>query len=373
MINIKCHLNLLLIMLLGIISLCSAQDSMKVIILSNEAGFLIDAEKKEEYGIIPKFGDEFIHAFFYLDNDKQYYCKVRIKSGDSFKDSVLTYSYTSIRSIAMRIQYKEKQKKGNSDININDFELKFADGETVRNFVKVSNSVKIEEIIINDTSMRKIPLAETNSDYSQFVEKNLELGLGIGMIYQTYNFQDLSQIFNFIAKNVVKEPDKINESDFTINSFPLFSFSSILIIKNTVLAEIEFALGATSSASSSLDYNSFSLSFSYLFSLYRNLSPYISVGYSGFNFYAEQNYGLSINDDSVRKLESISLDGVGKGMKLGIGVIYKLTNFASINLFGSYRFISPIEVNNHYQSILNYDMNFDMKGYEIGLKILFRQ
>ncbi len=60
-------------------------------------------------------------------------------------------------------------------------------------------------------------------------------------------------------------------------------------------------------------------------------------------------------------------------MKLAIGLIYKLTDFASINLFGSYRFISPIKVNNDYQSILNYDMNFDMKGYEIGLKILFRQ
>jgi len=346
---------------------------MKVIILSDETGFLIDAKEKEEYGIIPKFGDEFIHAFFYLDNDKQYYCKARLKSGDSFKDSVLTYSYTSIRSIAMRIQYKEKQKKGNSDININDFELKFTDGKTARNFVKVSSSAKIEEIIINDTSMRKIPLAETDSDYSQFVEKNLELGLGIGMIYQTYNFQDLSQIFNFIAKNVVKEPDKINESGFTKNSFPLFSFSSIFIIKNTVLTEIEFAFGSTSSTSSSLDYNSFSLSISYLFALYRNLSPYLSAGYSGFTFNAVQNYELPINDDSIRKLESISLDGAGKGMKLSIGVIYELTGFTSINIFGSYRFNSPIKVNNQNQSDIINDMNFDMNGYEIGLKILFRQ
>ena len=371
--NLKFVTSLSLLILLAISTLHLAQDSSKIIILSDEAGFLIDAEEKEEYGIIPKFGDEFIHAFFYLDTDKKYYCKARLKSGDSFKDSVLTYSYTSIKSIAMRIQYKEKQKKGNSDININDFELKFADGETARNLVKSSSSARIEEIIKNNSSTGKLPLAETDSDYSQFVKKNLELGLGIGIIINAYNFQDLSQIFYSIAKNVVKEPDKVSESDFTINSFPLFSFSSIFIIKNTVLGEIEYSLGSTSGASSSFDYNSFSLSLSYLFSLHRNLLPYLSVGYSSFNFYAEQNYGLSINDDSVRKLESISLDGAGKDMKLSIGLIYKLTDFTSINLFGSYRLISTIEVNNQHQSDIINDMNFDMKGYEIGLKVLFQQ
>lgn len=356
-------LRLLLLILFGIGSLTSAQDSLKIIILSDEVGSLLDAEEKKEYDVMPKFGDEFIHAFFYLDKDEKYYFKVRLKTGNSFKDTVLTIAYNSVKSIAMRIQYKENIEKGNSDFNINDVQLKFEDGETARNLIKVSSS----------RIPLAIPLAGTNSDYSQFVKKDLELGLGIGIIFNTYNFEDLSPIFYTIAKNVVRYPNAVNESDFTINSFPIFSFSSIFIIKNRFLGEIEYALGGTSSASSSLDYNSFSLSFSYLFLLSENLSPYFSIGYSGFNFNAVQNYGLPINTDYEGTLESISLEGAGKGVKLSIGAIYKIPNFASINIFGSYRFVSPIEVKNDYQSIINYDMSFDMKGYEIGLKILFRQ
>lgn len=352
---------------------CLAQDSIKVVILSDEVGALLDANEKKKYGVVPKFGDEFVHAFFYLDNDKQYYCKVRLKTEDSEKDSILTYGYTSVKSVAGRIQYKENLKKGNSDFNINDVELKFEDGETARNFIKISSGAGIQEIIENDLKARRIPLAKTDTDYSQFVAKKFELGLGVGIIFNTYNFQDLSPIFYSIAEYVVKEPDKISESDFSINSFPIFSFSSMLIIQNTYWAEIEYALGGSSSQSSSLDYNSFSLSFSYLFSLSQNLSPFLSVGYSGFTFNAVQNYGLPITDNSEGTLESISLDGGGGGLKLSIGAIYNITGFISINLCGSYRFISPTKVNNDYQSTLNHEMNFDMNGYEIGIKILFRQ
>ena len=78
-------LRLLLLILFGIGSLTSAQDSLKIIILSDEVGSLLDAEEKKEYDVMPKFGDEFIHAFFYLDKDEKYYFKVRLKSGNSFK------------------------------------------------------------------------------------------------------------------------------------------------------------------------------------------------------------------------------------------------------------------------------------------------
>jgi len=368
--TLKYVTSLSLIILFALTALSLAQDSSKIVILSEETGFLIDANEKKEYGIIPKIGDEFICAFFYMGEDDKYYCNVRINSENSFKDTILTYPYNSVLSIAARIQYKESMKKGITDFNMNDVELKFVDGMSAENLLDPS-SAKIEEITEKESPSRIIPLAQTNTDYSQFVTKELKLGLGIGMIYQNYNFQDLSQIFYLIAKNVVKQPDYVSESDFISNSFPLFCFSSMFIIENTYLGEFEYALGSTSSGSSSLDYHSFSLSFSYLFSLYKNLSPYLSIGYSRFKFTAQQNYGMESKEE--RKLESILLEGAGKGVKLSIGVIYELTDFTSLNLFGSYRFISPIEVNNQYQSTLNYDMSFDMKGYEIGLKLLFRK
>jgi len=357
--NLKLLAGLLIIISFATSTMALAQDSIKIVIISKKIGAIIDAKEKEEFRILPKFRDNFVNAIFYMDSNNQFYCKVRLKAGESFKDSILSYNYNSIRNIAAKAQMKENGR----NFNINDVQLFFTDGKKVQSF----NERTYKQFT------RKIPLAKTDSDYSQLIEGNGGVGLTAGIIINPYSYKDLSQIFYDIAKNIVIEPENVSKSDFVINSFPLFSFSSVFFIQNSFSLELEYSFGGNEKAFSDVSYKSFSVSVAYLYPLSQKVSPYLSVGYSGFNFKATQNYNfLTVKKDSVGSLESISLEGKGGGLKLSIGLIYKLSDLMSFNLFGSYRFTPPIKFDNQYSSHIGYDVAYKIKGFEIGLKILFR-
>ncbi|NOX64669.1 MAG: porin family protein [Chlorobi bacterium] len=356
--NLKLLTGLLIIISFATSTMALAQDSIKIVIISKKIGAIIDAKEKEEYRILPKFKDNFVNAIFYMDSNNQFYCKVRLKAGESFKDSILSYNYNSIRNIAAKAQMKENGR----NFNINDVQLYFADGKKVQSF----NERTYKQFT------RKIPLAKTGSEYSQLIRENYGVGLASGIIINPYSYKDLSKIFYNIARNIVLEPEKVSESDFVINSFPLFSFSSVFFIQNSFSLELEYSFGGNEKAFSDVSYKSFSVSIAYLYSLSQRVFPYLSIGYSGFNFKASQYYSLTVKKDSVGTLETISLEGKGGGLKLSIGMIYKLSDFLSFNLFGGYRFTSPIKFDENYNSYIGYDVAYKMKGFEIGLKILFR-
>jgi len=356
--NLKFIAALLFTILFAASTMVLAQDSIKIVMISQKIGAIIDAKEKEEFGILPKFGDDFVSAMFYMDSSNQFYCKVRLKSGESFKDSILSYNYYSVKNIAAKVQMQENDYK----MNINDVQLYFADGKKVQSF----NERTYKHFTL------KIPLAKTDSDYSQLFGENAGIGLTSGIIINPYSYKDLSKIFYDIARNIVLEPEKVSESDFVINSFPLFSFSSVFFIQNSFSLELEYSFGGSEEAFSDVSYKSFSVSVAYLYSLSQKVFPYLSVGYSGFNFKASQDYSLTVKKDSVGTLETISLEGKGGGLKLSIGMIFKLSDFLSFNLFGGYRFTPPIKFDKNYNSYIGYDVAYKMEGFEIGLKILFR-
>ncbi|HEX9252440.1 MAG TPA: hypothetical protein VF870_09365, partial [Ignavibacteriaceae bacterium] len=74
--NLKVYINYIIIVLVTAVSFSYAQDSSKIIILSDGIGLLVDSLERKEYEILPIFEDNFISAVFYLGSDNQYYCKV---------------------------------------------------------------------------------------------------------------------------------------------------------------------------------------------------------------------------------------------------------------------------------------------------------
>ncbi len=361
--NLKFIAGLLIVISFAASTFCLAQDSTKIVILSDKIGAIVNAKEREEYKILPKFGDDFISAIFYVDSDNRYYCKVRLKDGNSFKDSIISYSYYSIKNIAVRVQTKEK------GVNFNPYyvKLKLNDGSILEDQDQEINLSESDKVLIG-----YLPLAETDSDYSQFIEKSLEVGLTTGIIITSYDYKELSHIFHLIAQKVVRDPSQISESDFAVNSFPLFSFSSMFILHEIISIEFEYSFGSGTKGSSSVSYESFTGSVAYLYPLSHNVSPYLSIGYKGFNFTASQNYGLPIVKDSVGTLESISLNGKGGGLKLSVGVIYKISDFFSINLFGGYVLSTQLNFDKKYSSYIENNISYNADGFEIGFKLLFR-
>ena len=88
-----------------------AQDSSKIVILSDQVGPVIDLDERNNYGFFQPFKEDFLHAVIYLTPDSQYNCKVRYKSGELLKDTVIVYNYGSIRSMATKVQYVGESKE----------------------------------------------------------------------------------------------------------------------------------------------------------------------------------------------------------------------------------------------------------------------
>jgi hypothetical protein len=363
--------NYLIIVLLTITSFDYAQDSLKIIILSKDVGSVVDSEEKREFGILPSFDENFINAVFYLSPDSQYYCSVKLKSGDSIKDSILIFSYASIRNTAARIQILENKKKGNNDFDIQSVDLNFADGKNVKN-LDYKKSGKIDDKKEIRSDLGKIPISRLDLNYSEIIERDFKIGLSAGLVYNSANFDGLGQIFNIFEENIPKAPYEIPKSNFIFKASPLFRFSSMLIFRNTITGEIEYAFNSNSDNYSNLDFKTFAISISYILPLLKNPYPYVTLGYSVSKFTVKKNYGFQV--DSLRgTLESITLDGNAKGLKTSIGIMYNFTPNFGINIYGNYKFYPAVKVDQQSYTFIQNIPTVNINGFELGLSIYLRK
>jgi opacity protein-like surface antigen len=357
-----------IIIFLIISSVNYAQDSSKIVILSDEVGAVIDLNERNNYGFFTPFKENFIHAFIFLTPDSQYNCKVRYKSGELLKDTVLVYNYGSIRSMATKVQYMESQKKGITNFDLqNDVKLKFADGEEVKNIITIDSRKTISELPYK----KNAPLYKLNSNYSQFIENDFEAGFSAGVIFNKTKFEGLNQLFNVLEENIPEEPYVIEKSNASFEASPLLRFSGIIIYRKTLMGEIGYDFNITDGNYPVPSYQSLSFSLSYLFQILENLSPYFSIGYSGAKFKIVQNYGIQVNNSSGT-LESITFEGISKGFKGSAGVLYDVSKNLSINLFGSYKFFPEAELNQGTNPSLQTDISVEMKGFEVGFGIIVK-
>jgi hypothetical protein len=362
--------NYLIIVLLTITSFDYAQDSSKIIILSKDVGMIVDSEERKEYEIFPSFSENFLNAVYYLSPDSQYYCSVKLKSGDSVIDSIINLSYTSIRNTAVRIQSLESKKKGNKDFDVQNVELKFADSKDVKNLTYEQVKIKFEKT--NSLSLnRKLPTNRLDLNYSEIIERDFEFGLSAGLVYNTATFDGLAEIFNILEENISEEPYKIPKSNFTFKASPLFRFSSMLIFRNTIIGEIEYAFNSHSDDYSNLDYKTFAISISYILPLLKNPYPYVMLGYSAAKFTVIKNYGVPINDRQG-SLESITLNGNATGLKTSIGIMYNFTPKVGVNFYGNYKFYTEVKINQQYYLQIQDFPTVNPNGFELGISLYLR-
>ena len=366
--------NHIIIFLISAASLNYSQDSSKIIILSKDIGLVLDSQEKVEYKILPKFDKNFINAIFYLDTDSQYYCSVKLKSGDYVKDSTFILSYGSIRNIAARIQYIENKKKGEVDFDVKNLELKFADGTEAKNLSEERNKIIN---IKKDTSknLRKLPINKLNLDYSEIIKKDFDVGISAGIIYNSAKFDGLGKIFNILEENIPEAPYEIPKSNFTFKASPIYRFSSIFIYKNTVMGEIEYSFSLHDDNYTNLDYKTFSISLSYLIPTFKNPYPYATIGYSASKIKVIKNYNVLVNDRNG-SLESITLEGNAKGLKASIGTMYNFTKNtgvnAGINIWVSYKLYPKTEINQRSNIYFENSPTVNMNGFELGLSFYYK-
>ena len=271
-----------------------------------------------------------------------------------------------IRSMAAKVQYYENQKIGKSDFDLSkDLELKFADGEDVKNITTVEGKKIISDLV----SEKNLPLYKPNPDYSQFIANDFVIGLSAGVSHSTTKFDGLNGLFNLLEENIPDSPYVIGKSNNSFGASPIWRFSSLIIFKKTIMGEIEYAF--SNSNDPEFDYQSVSFSLAYLIPLLDNPIPYLSIGYSGSKFKVIKNYGVRVNNRSGT-LESITFTGTTKGMKGSVGILYNVSQNLCINILGSYKFFPNAELNQGYISSPQSDTNVDMKGFEVGLGIIIK-
>ena len=116
----------------------------------------------------------------------------------------------------------ESKKKGETNFNIQNVELKFADGKDVKNLALEQSRIILDnkKPLLN---LRKLPINRLDLDYSEIIERDFTMGLSAGIIYNSAKFDGLSKIFNVLEENIPEAPYKIPKSNFTFKASPLIS------------------------------------------------------------------------------------------------------------------------------------------------------
>ena len=362
-------ISLVLVGLLAFGQLCYAQDSIKIVILSKDVGSVVDSEERKEFNIFPTYNENFISAYFYQSADSQYYCNLKLLSDGAVKDSILKFNYFSIRNVAVKIQYQESQKLGETDFKFENVVLVFVDGSEAKDIPKKQSNLVFEEKKPKST-VQILPINRAEMDYSELIEKNFVAGISAGIVHNTADFDGLKEIFNILEENIPEDPYQIPKSNLSFKASPLYRFSSLIIYKKHFMLDIVYVISPSTNELSSFEYESFSGSLSYLIPILRNLSPYISLGYSASKFIASNHYGNPVNDRQGT-LESITLEGNIKGLMTSLGILFNISQKFGINLLGNYKFYSDVSVNSQYYDSGQTIPSVDARGFEFGLSIYF--
>lgn len=343
-----------------------AQDSIKIIILSNYIGEIIDASERKEYNILPIYGENFISAYFYQDADSQYYCSLNFELNGIVRDTIIKYNFASIRNTAQRIQYYESIKSGKTDFNLNDVELMFADKSKVTDISPKLNIYKSEKNRPPE-ALHYLPIVKADRNYSQMIEKEILIGLSIGMVYNSAEFDGLAETFNLLEDNIAEEPYHVPNSNLSFNASPLYRFSSLISFKKQFIAQFGYEFNITGQKGN-LEFESFSVSVGYLSPNFWIISSYASLGYSASSFLAKNQYNIRINNQNGI-LESIELKGNVKGFSILVGFLFNIISNADINIFGDYKFYPDAVLNTiGYQS--DSPLNkVNAKGFGFGLTL----
>ena len=348
-------------------TLCFAQDSSKIIILSSKVGTSIDSEERDYYKLFQTY-DDFNEAVIYQGTDSLFYYKITFFEDGSLKDTTFIISYGLMINWAGRIEHFELLKKGDYKLDPASITLRYANGEIVQ--VPAADKNKFQ--ISGYNFLKRIPLNEKKLDSEKLIHKEFEIGVSFGFIYNSATFDGLGNVFNLLEEKIPDDSHVIQKSDYTFNATPLFSIGILGLYKNMILGEFEYSLSIHDNDYSTLNYGSFLISVSYLFQFSQSVLPYLSAGYMGYDFEVVKDYGVIVRGTNGR-LESITLNGNAKGPVFGLGVIFNIAPRVNINLFGRYKVLgNPKAKPSQYYNPSDFETNIDANGFEIGVKLILK-
>ena len=349
---------------------CYAQDSSKIIILSERVGHIVDAEEMNYYGILPSFKEGFVSATYYLRPDSQYCCLVKFDNGKTVKDTLLILSYNTIKNTAFRVQTLEGIISGVSKINTS---LKFVNEEEVPNLGKLNQDLKSKtkkETIKFIVGTNKLPIKRENVDYSKIIDKKVRYGFSTGIYYNTVSFSNLGKIFNFLEENVPEAGYIIPKSNMTFNSSPIFKLSSVFLLDQNFLLEFSYGSNLAKETNEYLNHKTFTGSIGYLLPIYKYTKAFCALAYSAIEFKAYKKYSVLVNSYQGT-LESIALVGKAKGLKASMGIKYSITAIVSLDIRASYNFFPDVNVKEKHMNNTVTLPRVEVKGFEFGINLCF--
>ncbi len=348
-------------------TLCFAQDSSKIIILSSKVGASIDSEEHDYYKLFQTY-DDFTEAVIYQGIDSLFYYRITFLKDGSLKDTTIEISYGLMINWAGKIEHFELLIKGDYRLDPASVTLRYANGKIVR--IPAADKKKFQTS--GNYFYKRIPLNEKKLDTEKLIQKDFELGVSFGIVYNSATFDGLGNVFNLLEEKIPEEPYTIQKSNYTFNATPLFSIGILGLYKNMIIGEFEYSFSIHDNDYSTLNYGSFIVSFSYLFQFSQTVLPYLSAGYMGYDFKVVKNYGTIVRGRAGR-LESITLNGKANGPIFGLGVIFNITNKFNINLFGRYKILGNPQVKeSQYYNPSDFETNVDANGFEIGVKLIVK-
>ena len=302
-----------------------AQDSAKIILLSRNIGPSVSVEEKQKYNLLPQIQKNFVSAVYYFSPDSFYCCKVRLQENGHIKDTIIILNYYSLKNTVMRVQLLDKSKMGNLNVNHQEFEFIFANGENVEKIIKSYkpkilkkskeqhspsvielDTLKVKKRINKPKNSTYLPINNSNNNYSKFIKNNFYFGIGAGITWINSNFEGLTRIFNQLENTIPAPGYSLSKTKYEFGVSPVVRISSSIIISERYFLELMYLFDLHGGSSRTVDFSGSNASIGYMLPILKTINLQISLGYTGIEFIATRVYNQAV-DNERSLLEKIEL------------------------------------------------------------------
>jgi opacity protein-like surface antigen len=341
-----------ILVLLLLVPALSAQDSVKVYMLSRSVGTVIDINERAEFNLFPRITGGFISAFIFQAKDSNYYINYRLTDGTTEYDSIAKYSLGYYYSTAVRVQGTENEERG-LRFDYNSPVIEYKDSIITMPFI-VQEFVSVKAIPNERLSAAsdEIPLRDSEMDIRVFLRPAMEFYIGGGLAYSPGIIKGVKKHLNYYE---ITSPDAgysvpLTGYDFSVGT--TYNFTSSLIYKRLFSLGVKFTFMPSEDSDEFLEYKSLTVSGAYYFPLYENFKPFISAGVIRSFIKIKKNYnnmiigyreyqryidGKYYDAAETKYLAVVNIEKSTEGFELGYGVLYNFHPSVALNFSVNYK------------------------------------
>lgn len=336
-----------------------AQDSVEVVIVSHLVGPFIEPEEHDYYNIF-SVDNNFLLAYFTRDSIDLYSAHIIYFDDKGLQERKINIKEKSLVNLGERINNNEKFKAGNYKIGSDPAILEFV-------------WIKKDDININVLNQQKTSsdyplLKKTDADYKKFFSHYPRFGMGLGLTYLNFNFDELLVLTNAIDNYYYNKGFYVSPRALDYKAGPVFRFKGLVDFTSTLSASLMVEYNISNS---DINYNSFTLMGLYTYKdLSEYFNPFAGVGYTRNNFNITVDYGSATVDTLGGMLESVKVDGGTEGLIAEAGIKALFGNSFSIGIAADYYFLTTYKYKVNYISF-NSEIKPGNFGAGIFINILF--